>query len=60
MWRRSIGSLRIARAFCTDSEAYKIEKAKALALSAYLLIRDYKSRGHEEAELDPLRSRSVS
>lgn len=30
-------------------------KAKELALSAYFLIRYYKSRGHENATLDPLR-----
>jgi 2-oxoglutarate dehydrogenase complex dehydrogenase (E1) component-like enzyme len=31
------------------------EKEKSLALSAYMLIRYYKTRGHESAELDPLR-----
>lgn len=34
-------------------------KDKALALSAYLLIRYYKSRGHELAELDPLSMSSL-
>jgi 2-oxoglutarate dehydrogenase complex dehydrogenase (E1) component-like enzyme len=33
-----------------------IEREKSLALSAYMLIRYYKMRGHEEAELDPLRT----
>lgn len=32
----------------------KIEKEKDLALRAYLLIRYYKSNGHEIAQLDPL------
>lgn len=32
-----------------------IEREKSLALSAYMLIRYYKMRGHEEAVLDPLR-----
>lgn len=31
-----------------------IEKEKDLALRAYLLIRYYKSNGHEIAQLDPL------
>ena len=31
-----------------------IEREKSLALSAYMLIRYYKMRGHEEALLDPL------
>jgi hypothetical protein len=31
-----------------------IEREKTLALSAYMLIRYYKMRGHEEAVLDPL------
>lgn len=31
-----------------------LEREKSLALSAYMLIRYYKTRGHEEAVLDPL------
>jgi hypothetical protein len=31
-----------------------IEREKSLALSAYMLIRYYKMRGHEDALLDPL------
>lgn len=33
-----------------------IEREKTLALSASMLIRYYKMRGHEEAVLDPLRT----
>lgn len=33
----------------------EIEKEKSLALKAYMLIRYYKTRGHQRAELDPLR-----
>lgn len=36
-----------------------IEREKSLALSAYMLIRYYKMRGHEEALLDPLSILSV-
>ena len=32
----------------------QLEKEKSLALSAYMLIRYFKTRGHELAELDPL------
>lgn len=35
-----------------------IEREKSLALSAYMLIRYYKMRGHEEAILDPLSNSS--
>ena len=31
-----------------------LDKQKSLATSAYMLIRYYKTRGHELAELDPL------
>ena len=33
----------------------EMERQKDLAISAYMFIRAYKQRGHELAELDPLR-----
>jgi 2-oxoglutarate dehydrogenase complex dehydrogenase (E1) component-like enzyme len=38
----------------TATNSSELEKEKSLALSAYMLIRYYKTRGHELAELDPL------
>ena len=32
----------------------QLDKERSLALSAYMLIRYFKTRGHELAELDPL------
>ena len=56
MLRRSITALRSGayRFSSSAADSAKIEKEKALAVSAYLLIRYYKSRGHEESEIDPL------
>lgn len=39
----------------TEATSPNIEREKELALSAYLFIRLFKQRGHELAELDPLR-----
>ena len=37
----------------------EFERQRSLALSAYMLIRYYKTRGHELAQLDPLSNPSI-